>query len=246
MALLVDERLEIITPEARTFRLLPWDYMPNNRMPNDPATGEAWFDEEEARVVRLSSKSHWDVPVRLPNGAVLHVLCSHPTPPAFDGPEPPQRPAEPRRGPLLGRLCRGRLYVVDDAGGPAGCPRTNFVILGDQNLDAADSPDIGNAMRDILLSSPRVSAAFTPSSDVPISTDRGPPRPDRHRILGQTRGLRDPVRHARGHRRRYLATHADRREPLSQRPLPGVAGCGSGQAVRGAGSARRRSGRLIP
>jgi len=36
--------------------------------------------------MRLSSKSHWDVPVNTPNGP-LHIYASHPTPPVFDGPE---------------------------------------------------------------------------------------------------------------------------------------------------------------
>lgn len=174
MALLVDERLEILRGEARTFRLLPWDYMPNNRMPDDPATGEAWYDEAEARVVRLSSKSHWDVPVRLPNGAVLHVLCSHPTPPAFDGPERRNVRRNHDEVRFWADYVEDASYVVDDAGRAGGLPgRTNFVILGDQNLDPDDPHDIGNAMRDIVLASPRVNAAFTPRSDVPIARERG-------------------------------------------------------------------------
>jgi hypothetical protein len=43
------------------------------------------------QVLRLSSKSLWDVPVNIPlaPGAskVVHMLLHHPTPPAFDGPE---------------------------------------------------------------------------------------------------------------------------------------------------------------
>ena len=37
-------------------------------------------------MLPLSSKSHWDVPVRIGN-VTLHLLASHPTPPAFDGAE---------------------------------------------------------------------------------------------------------------------------------------------------------------
>ncbi len=40
----------------------------------------------DLEAARLSSKSHWDVPINV-NGRVLHVLASHPTPPVFDGPE---------------------------------------------------------------------------------------------------------------------------------------------------------------
>ena len=37
-------------------------------------------------MFRLSSKSHWDVPIRIGRETV-HFLVSHPTPPVFDGPE---------------------------------------------------------------------------------------------------------------------------------------------------------------
>ena len=86
MALLVDERLTIDEANIRTFQKLPWDYVTGNFMPMK-ADGTSWYSNEEKAVMRLSSKSHWDVPVKLPNGSELHVFCSHPTPPVFDGPE---------------------------------------------------------------------------------------------------------------------------------------------------------------
>lgn len=43
------------------------------------------------QVLRLSSKSHWDVPIDIPLGdgvtQRVHMLLHHPTPPAFDGQE---------------------------------------------------------------------------------------------------------------------------------------------------------------
>ena len=36
--------------------------------------------------LRLSSKSHWDVPIKV-NNEIVHALVSHPTPPVFDGTE---------------------------------------------------------------------------------------------------------------------------------------------------------------
>ena len=62
--------------------------MPGARLPDDPATPEPadWYSPEELTVVRLSSKSHWDVPIDV-GGGIVHVLASHPTPPVFDGPE---------------------------------------------------------------------------------------------------------------------------------------------------------------
>jgi hypothetical protein len=43
------------------------------------------------QVLRLSSKSHWDVPIDIQLAPAVakrvHMLLHHPTPPAFDGPE---------------------------------------------------------------------------------------------------------------------------------------------------------------
>jgi hypothetical protein len=70
--------------QVRSFRLLRWADMPGARRPVDPATGQPWHKDEVWRQLRLSSKSHWDLPVRTPLGTV-HFLVSHPTPPVFDG-----------------------------------------------------------------------------------------------------------------------------------------------------------------
>ena len=51
-----------------------------------PRSGQPWYATAIWSQLRLSSKSHWDVPVRTPGGTV-HLLASHPTPPVFDGPE---------------------------------------------------------------------------------------------------------------------------------------------------------------
>ena len=79
--------------------------MPGALLPDDPATEEPadWFTPEELAVVRLSSKSHWDVPIKVGLHTV-HFLVSHPTPPVFDGTGGPQRHAQLRRDPALGRL----------------------------------------------------------------------------------------------------------------------------------------------
>jgi hypothetical protein len=45
-----------------------------------------WFTPAELAAVRLSSKSHWDLPIEIGRRTV-HFLVSHPTPPTFDGPE---------------------------------------------------------------------------------------------------------------------------------------------------------------
>ncbi len=70
----------IDTRAVRTFQHFLWKDMPGNVMP------EGYYSDEARAILRLSSKSHWDVPVRIGRETV-HFLVSHPTPPTFDGPE---------------------------------------------------------------------------------------------------------------------------------------------------------------
>ncbi|MFG0258840.1 MAG: endonuclease/exonuclease/phosphatase family protein [Phycisphaerales bacterium JB041] len=169
MALLVDSRLTIRANEVRTFRLLPWSYMPGAFLPRQPETREPWYDEEELKLFRLSSKSHWDVPVALPNGRTVHLLCSHPTPPAFDGPEMRNKRRNFDEIRFWADYIAGEPYIVDDTNRPGGlAPGEAFVVLGDLNAD----PDEGSSFKDpierFLLSNPLVEAGSVPRSDIAI------------------------------------------------------------------------------
>ncbi|HEX6637957.1 MAG TPA: endonuclease/exonuclease/phosphatase family protein [Steroidobacteraceae bacterium] len=160
----VDARL------ARTFRNLLWKEMPGARLPDDAATEAPadWYSPQELAVLPLSSKSHWDVPVKI-GSLTLHILASHPTPPSFDG-------AEDRNGRrnhdevrfwsdyLSARDADARTYIRDDQGRRGGFAGGAFVIMGDQNSDPVDGDSIHDAIR-ALLSHPRVNPASTPASD---------------------------------------------------------------------------------
>ena len=77
-------------PQAsRTFQIFLWKDMPGALLPDDPATAAPhdWYSPAELAIFRLSSKSHWDVPIEIGHGKDVHFLVSHPTPPVFDGPE---------------------------------------------------------------------------------------------------------------------------------------------------------------
>ena len=156
MALL--SRFPIDAEAARTFHLLRWQAMPGNLMPDGQDGKPAWFDPEEAAALRLSSKSHWDVPVRI-GGVVVHVLASHPTPPVFDGDED----RNGRRNFDEIRLWADYLsdaagYLVDDRGGRGGLPAgASFVLLGDFNADPYnDRAPYGTTAIGQLLDHPRV------------------------------------------------------------------------------------------
>jgi hypothetical protein len=45
-----------------------------------------YYDDEAVKIFRLSSKSHWDIPINI-DGRIIHLFLSHPTPPSFDGNE---------------------------------------------------------------------------------------------------------------------------------------------------------------
>ncbi len=71
--------------------------------------------------MRLSSKSHWDIPVDI-DGKRLHLLASHPTPPAFDGPEDRNgcRNADEIRFWVDYLSPQTATWIVDDKGGQGG------------------------------------------------------------------------------------------------------------------------------
>jgi len=163
MALLVREDFEILEDQVRTFQLLPWSAMPGALAPIDPATDEPWYSQEEWVEFRLSSKSHWDVPVRLPHGAVVHFLVSHPTPPAFDGPEQRNQKRNHDEIRFWADYLNGAEYIVDDNGRSGGlAPDASFVILGDLNADPQKGRSFDNPIGRFLLEHPRVQGDFAP------------------------------------------------------------------------------------
>jgi 3-phytase len=168
--MVVYSKYPIKTDEVRTFQQFLWKDMPDNLIPPD------YYSTDEEDVLRLSSKSHWDVPVDV-NGETVHVLVSHPTPPVFDG-------AEDRNGRRNNdeiRFWRDYItpgdgdYIYDDqefaaAGGVAPVePRGGlaaggqFVILGDQNADPVDGDGYPGAVNQ-LLSSSRINTSLVPTS----------------------------------------------------------------------------------
>ncbi|UNK50482.1 endonuclease/exonuclease/phosphatase family protein [Lysobacter sp. S4-A87] len=164
--MLVLSRHPIDADQVRTFQLLKWSAMPAASQPRDPGNGKPWYPASIWSQLRLSSKSHWDVPVRTPAG-VLHFLVSHPTPPVFDGPE--DRNGVRNADEI--RLWREYLssptaaWLCDDQGRCGGLPAdARFVIAGDLNNDPADGDGHHDAIVE-LLEHPRVARYATPRSE---------------------------------------------------------------------------------
>lgn len=166
--MLLLSKYPIDTENVRTFQNFLWKDMPDSLLSTIalPNSDTPWYSQQEQEVLRLSSKSHWDVPIEV-NGQIIHALVSHPTPPVFDG-------AEDRNGkrnydeirfwsdyitPRAGN------YIYDDNGNYGGLTeQAAFVILGDQNADPNDGDSYNYAIRQIL-ENPRVNTSVTPSSE---------------------------------------------------------------------------------
>jgi hypothetical protein len=165
-AMAVLSRFPIDAAHARTFRKFLWRDMPGALLPDDPATPAPadWYSPAMLAVLPLSSKSHWDLPVRVGH-LTLHLLASHPTPPAFDGPED----RNGRRNHDEIRLWNDYLtpgaanYLHDDAGKAGGFAGKYFVVMGDQNSDPVDAASLHDAI-EALLGNPRIDAGFVPQS----------------------------------------------------------------------------------
>ena len=163
--MLVLSKHPIDAAQVRSFRLLRWASMPDAQRPIDPASGLPWHADAVWEQLRLSSKSHWDVPVRTPAGT-LHFLVSHPTPPVFDGPE--DRNGARNADEI--RLWReyispgAHAWLCDDAGRCGGlADGARFVIAGDLNNDPVDGDGRHPAILE-LLEHPRVLRLATPRS----------------------------------------------------------------------------------
>ena len=185
--MLVLSRYPIDERQARTFQLFPWKQMPGGLLPVDQSSGKPYYPAAARAVFRLSSKSHWDLPVRI-GETTVHLLASHPTPPVFDGPED----RNGRRNHDEIRLWtdyihpfRGN-YLVDDQGRKGGLPRgEHFVIAGDLNADPLDGDTVPGAIGQ-LLGLRRVNSGQIPASrgavafrDTGVNANhRGNPRND--------------------------------------------------------------------
>lgn len=107
--------------------------MPGAELPTR-ADGSPFPSAEGRALLPLSSRSHWDVPVLLPDGRGLHLLAAYPTPPLYDGPEK----ANARRNNdeiAFWSLYLGGTSFADDQGRSAAGPDAPLVVLGDLNVD---------------------------------------------------------------------------------------------------------------
>lgn len=161
---------------VRTFQNFLWKDMPGNLLTNDPTVDNpatpvnenlaGFYSPQEQAVLRLSSKSHWDIPLII-DGEIVHALVSHPTPPVFDGPE--DRNGKRNHDEIrfwsdyITPTSSG--YVYDDNGRRGGLgAQAKFVIMGDQNADPYDGDSYDRAILQ-LLQNPNINTNSIPVSE---------------------------------------------------------------------------------
>lgn len=166
--MVVYSRFPIDTAAVRTFQHFLWKDMPGALLPDDSTTPapDDFYSPAELAVFRLSSKSHWDLPIRIGKETV-HFLVSHPTPPVFDGLEDRNGRRNHDEIRFWADYVSGgstASYIYDDNGVQGGLVAgASFVIAGDQNSDPLDGDSVAGSIQQ-LLDHARVDASFTPSS----------------------------------------------------------------------------------
>ncbi|MCR9112223.1 MAG: endonuclease/exonuclease/phosphatase family protein [Rhodobacteraceae bacterium] len=137
-------RYPIDRANVQDFSALLWRDLPGAKLPQTVDGGAFWSEEVQA-VQRLSSVGHWVVPVMV-GEKKIHLLAFHAAPPVFDGPE--DRNGLRNRDEIL----FWKRFLDGEVG---RAPGTDFVILGDFNLDPVDGDGRKEAILTIL-SDPRL------------------------------------------------------------------------------------------
>ncbi|MCF2949511.1 endonuclease/exonuclease/phosphatase family protein [Paraglaciecola aquimarina] len=146
-------RYPIDKSAIRTFQRFKWKDMPNNQLTSIvDENGQAWYSQLAQQDLRLSSKSHWDIPVTV-HGKTVHILASHPTPPVFDGPE--DRNGKRNHDEIrfwVDYISAGKQagYIYDDQGHAGGLSRKRFVVMGDLNSSMTEGDSHKQAIVDLL------------------------------------------------------------------------------------------------
>lgn len=152
-------RYPLLGDAVRTFQKLLWRELPERLIPDGAGGRPAFYAPDEVAALRLSSKSHWDVPLRI-GGAVVHVIAAHPTPAIFDGPEDWNGRRNFDEIRLLADYVVGggrAAYIVDDAGRRGGLAADALcVVMGDMNAVPDGDAAYGQPAIRQLLAHPRL------------------------------------------------------------------------------------------
>jgi len=138
-------RLPIEYDAVRDLSPLLWRDLPGALLPQHP-DGTPFPSKQALQAQRLSSTTHWMIPLVTSDGGTLTLLSFQATPPLFDGPED-------RNGRRNADEIRLWQLLLDGDLGPV--PKSPLVIAGGANLD----PNRGDGRRSAiasLLADPRL------------------------------------------------------------------------------------------
>ncbi|MFT2109521.1 endonuclease/exonuclease/phosphatase family protein [Marinomonas sp. 2405UD68-3] len=156
-------RFPINVQMSRTFQTFLWKDMPNAKLPSHP-DGGPWFDRGDLAVLPLSSKAHWDLSVDV-EGQTVHFLCSHPTPPVFDGVERRNACRNHDEIRFWTEYLSNNGEIYDDNGQFGSlAEKAPFIILGDLNASLTEGESLSGGIGG-LLDHPRVLSEIVPSSE---------------------------------------------------------------------------------
>ena len=165
--MLVLSKYPIQFEQIRTFQNFLWKDMPDNLLLTiKDESGQSYYSQQAQKILRLSSKSHWDIPIKV-GDHTINVLVSHPTPPVFDGPENRNGKRNHDEIRFWTDYLSGNedsAYIYDDNDQKGGFEGEHFVIAGDLNA----SPDEGDGIKSGiqgLLGHPLVNDSIVPKSE---------------------------------------------------------------------------------
>lgn len=155
-----------------TYRNTLWRELPDANWPKQPGSFKHYYPERVRQTMRLSSKSFWDVFVRLNKSSQarsdLHLLCAHPTPPGFDGPEDRNGWRNYDEIQMISHYIseQGKKpYWEDQNESDWGLPdQAKFIVLGDLNADPVDGSGRPGAIQQ-LLDHPAIDSSYIPTSE---------------------------------------------------------------------------------
>ncbi|GAB6260090.1 endonuclease/exonuclease/phosphatase family protein [Photobacterium sp. R1] len=155
-------RYPLIEAELRSWQTFLWQHMPENLMPDE------YYSAAAMNALRLSSKNHLLLPVQIGQQR-FQLLCAHPTPPVFDGPERRNARRNHDELRLLTDIIGNESYLADDQGRRGGLSADEpFVLLGDLNADLHDGEGMALALHHLLYH-PRIHRAVSEGKLTPKS-----------------------------------------------------------------------------
>jgi hypothetical protein len=144
--LVVYSKYPIEKDAVRTFQTFLWKDMPAARLPDDPATSAPadWYSPAELAVFRLSSKSHWDVPIKI-EAETVHFLVS----------------IRHRRSPTVRKTAMERGISMRSASGPTtsrlrsrATSTTTMCVAGSSPAPCSSSRETRTRIRSTATASP--------------------------------------------------------------------------------------------